>query len=104
MVGRSRTQEIYAGDSLKLQVPMANTSMTKNQTNAASLLMAAGGRERLLADLNRHCIKQPTCRRNRVVLTESGRHPEESNEERGSWGLPDVCTGTIQDSNRYRVA
>ncbi|WP_425637958.1 DUF6443 domain-containing protein [Algoriphagus yeomjeoni] len=51
MVGPGRTQEIYAGDSLKLQVHGKYLEDKKQKANAASF-MASGGKERLVADLN----------------------------------------------------
>ncbi|PZX48941.1 DUF6443 domain-containing protein [Algoriphagus chordae] len=51
MVGPGRTQEIYAGDSLKLQVHGKYLEDKNQKANAASF-MAAGGKERLVADLN----------------------------------------------------
>ncbi|RAI88514.1 RHS repeat-associated core domain-containing protein [Algoriphagus yeomjeoni] len=51
MVGPGRTQEIYAGDSLRLQVHGKYLEDKKQKANPASF-MAAGGKDRLIADLN----------------------------------------------------
>jgi hypothetical protein len=51
MLGPGRTQEIYAGDSLKLQVH-GNYVDDKNQKANAGSFMAVGGVKRLVADLN----------------------------------------------------
>ncbi|WP_172805236.1 RHS repeat domain-containing protein [Aquiflexum balticum] len=51
MLGPGRTQEIYAGDSLKLQVHGKYVD-DKNQKANAGSFMAVGGVKRLVADLN----------------------------------------------------
>jgi hypothetical protein len=51
MVGPGRTQEIYAGDSIKLQVHGKYLEDKKQKANTGAF-MAVGDRQRLVADLN----------------------------------------------------
>jgi hypothetical protein len=103
MVGPGRTQEIYAGDSLKLQVHGKYLEDKKQKANAASF-MAAGGKERLVADLNE--LAQSTQRAgganpialfNLADILAKDLQKKEAPEAYLMYALYD------QDSNRYEV-
>ena len=103
MVGPGRTQEIYAGDSLKLQVHGKYLEDKKQKANAASF-MAAGGRERLVADLNELALStqraggaNPIALLNLADILAKDLQKKEAPEAYLMYALYD------QDSNRYEV-
>ncbi|MBN7817461.1 DUF6443 domain-containing protein [Algoriphagus pacificus] len=103
MVGPGRTQEIYAGDSLKLQVYGKYLEVKKQKSKAASF-MAAGGKERLLADLNELTLNNqragganPIALLNLVDILAKDIQKKEVPEAYLMYALYD------QDSNRYEV-
>ncbi|WP_192350273.1 DUF6443 domain-containing protein [Algoriphagus sp. Y33] len=103
MVGPGRTQEIYAGDSLKLQVHGKYLEDKNQKVNAASF-MAAGGRERLVADLNELALStqraggaNPIALLNLADILAKDLQKKEAPEAYLMYALYD------QDSNRYEV-
>ncbi|SFT96810.1 RHS repeat-associated core domain-containing protein [Algoriphagus locisalis] len=103
MVGPGRTQEIYAGDSLKLQVYGKYLEDKKQKANAASF-MAAGGKERLVADLNELALStqraggaNPIALLNLADILAKDLQKKEAPEAYMMYALYD------QDSNRYEV-
>ncbi|MDR7130998.1 RHS repeat-associated protein [Algoriphagus sp. 4150] len=103
MVGPGRTQEIYAGDSLKLQVHGKYQEDKKQKANAASF-MAAGGKERLVADLNELALStqraggaNPIALLNLADILAKDLQKKEAPEAYLMYALYD------QDSNRYEV-
>jgi hypothetical protein len=103
MVGPGRTQEIYAGDSLKLQVHGKYLEDKKQKTNAGSF-MAAGGQQRLIADLNELALStqraggtNPIALLNLVDIVAKDFQKKEAPEAYLMYALYD------QDSNRYEV-
>ncbi|MCE7057182.1 RHS repeat-associated core domain-containing protein [Algoriphagus sp. AGSA1] len=103
MVGPGRTQEIYAGDSLKLQVHGKYLEDKNQKVNAASF-MAAGGRERLVADLNELAVSNlraggpnPIALLNLADILAKDLQKKEAPEAYLMYALYD------RDSNRYEV-
>ncbi|SFT97133.1 RHS repeat-associated core domain-containing protein [Algoriphagus locisalis] len=103
MVGPGRTQEIYAGDSLKLQVHGKYLEDKKQKANAASF-MAAGGKDRLIADLNELALSNqragganPIALLNLADILAKDLQKKEAPEAYLMYALYD------QDSNRYEV-
>ncbi|MBN3584561.1 hypothetical protein JYB64_19375 [Algoriphagus aestuarii] len=103
MVGPGRTQPIYAGDSLKLQVH-GKYEDEKNQNANAASFMASGGKERLIADLNELAISNqragganPIALLNLADILAKDLQKKESPEAYLMYALYD------QDSNRYEV-
>lgn len=103
MVGPGRTQEIYAGDSLKLQVHGKYLEDKNQKVNAASF-MAAGGKERLVADLNELALStqraggaNPIALLNLADILAKDLQKKEAPEAYLMYALYD------QDSNRYEV-
>jgi len=103
MVGPGRTQEIYTGDSLKLQVHGKYKEAKKQKANAASF-MAAGGKERLVANLNELALSNqragganPIALLNLADILARDLQKKEAPEAYLMYALYD------QDSNRYEV-
>jgi RHS repeat-associated protein len=103
MVGPGRTQEIYAGDSLKLQVHGKYLEDKKQKANAGSF-MAAGGQNRLIADLNELAVStqraggaNPIALLNLADIVAKDLQKKEAPEAYLMYALYD------QDSNRYEV-
>ncbi|WP_425637968.1 DUF6443 domain-containing protein [Algoriphagus yeomjeoni] len=103
MVGPGRTQEIYAGDSLKLQVHGKYLEDKNQKANAASF-MAAGGKERLISDLNELALSNqragganPIALLNLADILAKDLQKKEAPEAYLMYALYD------QDSNRYEV-
>ncbi|WP_057937325.1 DUF6443 domain-containing protein [Algoriphagus resistens] len=103
MVGPGRTQEIYAGDSLKLQVHGKYLEDKKQKASAASF-MAAGGKERLVTDLNELAVStqraggaNPIALLNLADILAKDLQKKEAPEAYLMYALYD------QDSNRYEV-
>jgi RHS repeat-associated protein len=103
MVGPGRTQEIYAGDSLKLQVHGKYLEDKKQKANAGSF-MAAGGQQRLIADLNELALStqraggtNPIALLNLADIVAKDLQKKEAPEAYLMYALYD------QDSNRYEV-
>ncbi|WP_425637964.1 hypothetical protein ACPUEN_00930 [Algoriphagus yeomjeoni] len=103
MVGPGRTQEIYAGDSLKLQVHGKYLEDKNQKANAASF-MAAGGKERMIADLNELALSNqragganPIALLNLADILAKDLQKKEAPEAYLMYALYD------QDSNRYEV-
>jgi RHS repeat-associated protein len=103
MVGPGRTQEIYAGDNLKLQVHGKYLEDKNQKANAASF-MAAGGKDRLVADLNELALSNqragganPIALLNLADILAKDLQKKEAPEAYLMYALYD------QDSNRYEV-
>ena len=98
-----RTQEIYAGDSLKLQV-YGKYLEDRNQKANAGSFMTAGGKEKLVADLNELAIStqraggaNPIALLNLADILAKDLQKKEAPEAYLMYALYD------QDSNRYEV-
>ena len=103
MVGPGRTQEIYAGDSLKLQVHGKYLEDKDQKANVGSF-MAAGGKEKLVADLNELAVStqraggaNPIALLNLADVIAKDFQKKESPEAYMIYALYD------RDSNRYEV-
>ncbi|WP_439488527.1 DUF6443 domain-containing protein [Algoriphagus sp.] len=103
MVGPGRTQEIYAGDSLKLQVHGKYLEDKKQKANAGSF-MSAGAADRLINDLNELALSNlrggganPIALLNLADIMAKDLQKKEAPEAYLMYSLYD------QDSNRYEV-
>ncbi|MCE7058077.1 RHS repeat-associated core domain-containing protein [Algoriphagus sp. AGSA1] len=103
MVGPGRTQVIFAGDSLKLQVHGKYLEDKQQKASAASF-MAAGGKERLVTDLNELAVStqrtggaNPIALLNLADILAKDLQKKEAPEAYLMYALYD------QDSNRYEV-
>ncbi|WP_439490784.1 DUF6443 domain-containing protein [Algoriphagus sp.] len=103
MVGPGRTQEIYAGDSLKLQVHGKYVEDKKQKANAGSF-MSAGAADRLINDLNELALSNlrggganPIALLNLADILAKDLQKKEAPEAYLMYALYD------QDSNRYEV-
>ncbi|MCE7057185.1 hypothetical protein LZF95_21065 [Algoriphagus sp. AGSA1] len=103
MVGPGRTQEIYAGDSLKLQVHGKYLEDKKLKANAASF-MSAGAADRLINDLNELALSNlragganPIALLNLADILAKDLQKKEAPEAYLMYALYD------RDSNRYEV-
>ncbi|MCE7057731.1 hypothetical protein LZF95_23815 [Algoriphagus sp. AGSA1] len=103
MVGPGRTQEIYAGDSVKLQVHGKYVEDKKQKANAGSF-MSAGAADRLINDLNELALSNlraggpnPIALLNLADILAKDLQKKEAPEAYLMYALYD------QDSNRYEV-
>jgi RHS repeat-associated protein len=103
MVGPGRTQEIFAGDSMKLQVHGKYLEDKKQKANAGAF-MAVGERQRLVADLNELAVTtqragggNPIALFNLADILAKDLQKKDAPEAYLIYALYD------QDSNRYEV-